>query len=131
MVHLTDELGTSRRWADEVTTTTYRSCLLHRFVKNEWRVLSSQTIGVEFATKIIKVGTGARRKRIKLQVRLSSLLCDLAFSCHFNDDGFPSAETDTTSFSPYSSGIPPARNVSDPSPGPTTAAPPVPSSSTT
>lgn len=46
-----------------------RSCLLHRFVKNEWRVLSSQTIGVEFATKIIKVGTGARRKRIKLQVR--------------------------------------------------------------
>lgn len=43
--------------------------MLHRFVKNEWRVLSSQTIGVEFATKIIKVGTGARRKRIKLQVR--------------------------------------------------------------
>lgn len=47
---------------------TGKSCLLHRFVKNEWRVLSSQTIGVEFATKIIKVGTGARRKRIKLQV---------------------------------------------------------------
>lgn len=45
-----------------------RSCLLHRFVKNEWRILSSQTIGVEFASKIIKVGTGARRKRIKLQV---------------------------------------------------------------
>lgn len=45
-----------------------RSCLLHRFVKNEWRMLSSQTIGVEFATKIIKVGSGARRKRIKLQV---------------------------------------------------------------
>lgn len=42
--------------------------MLHRFVKNEWRVLSSQTIGVEFASKIIKVGTGARRKRIKLQV---------------------------------------------------------------
>lgn len=32
-------------------------------------MLSSQTIGVEFASKIIKVGTGARRKRIKLQVR--------------------------------------------------------------
>ncbi|KAI1809888.1 P-loop containing nucleoside triphosphate hydrolase protein [Poronia punctata] len=47
---------------------TGKSCLLHRFVKNEWRVLSSQTIGVEFASKIIKVGTGARRKRIKLQV---------------------------------------------------------------
>ncbi|KAH8813343.1 GTP-binding protein ypt4 [Xylogone sp. PMI_703] len=45
-----------------------KSCLLHRFIKNEWRVLSSQTIGVEFATKIIRVGTGARRKRIKLQL---------------------------------------------------------------
>lgn len=45
-----------------------KSCLLHRIVKNEWRVLSSQTIGVEFASKIIKVGTGARRKRIKLQL---------------------------------------------------------------
>lgn len=32
------------------------------------RVLSSQTIGVEFASKIVKVGTGARRKRIKLQL---------------------------------------------------------------
>ena len=30
--------------------------------------MSSQTIGVEFASKIIKVGTGARRKRIKLQL---------------------------------------------------------------
>ncbi|KAF1985522.1 GTP-binding protein ypt4 [Aulographum hederae CBS 113979] len=45
-----------------------KSCLLHRFVKNEWRVLSSQTIGVEFASRIVKVGTGARRKRIKLQL---------------------------------------------------------------
>ncbi|CAK7200612.1 hypothetical protein SEUCBS139899_003310 [Sporothrix eucalyptigena] len=45
-----------------------KSCLLHRFVKNEWRVLSSQTIGVEFSSKIIKVGNGARRKRIKLQL---------------------------------------------------------------
>ncbi|KAJ6264471.1 hypothetical protein Dda_0617 [Drechslerella dactyloides] len=32
------------------------------------RILSSQTIGVEFSSKIIKVGTGARRKRIKLQL---------------------------------------------------------------
>jgi hypothetical protein len=32
------------------------------------RVLSSQTIGVEFASKIVKVGTGSRRKRIKFQV---------------------------------------------------------------
>ncbi|KAI9648054.1 hypothetical protein NHQ30_002682 [Ciborinia camelliae] len=45
-----------------------KSCLLHRFVKNEWRILSSQTIGVEFASKIIRVGTGTRRKRIKLQL---------------------------------------------------------------
>lgn len=51
-----------------------KSCLLHRFTKSEWRVLSSQTIGVEFASKIVKVGGpgdvrgGARRKRIKLQL---------------------------------------------------------------
>ncbi|KAF7888061.1 uncharacterized protein EAF02_002602 [Botrytis sinoallii] len=45
-----------------------KSCLLHRFVKNEWRILSSQTIGVEFASKIIRVGSGSRRKRIKLQL---------------------------------------------------------------
>lgn len=32
------------------------------------RVLSSQTIGVEFASKIVKVGTGLRRQRIKLQL---------------------------------------------------------------
>lgn len=31
-------------------------------------MLSSQTIGVEFANKIIKVGSGPRRKRIKLQL---------------------------------------------------------------
>ncbi len=37
------------------------------------RVLSSQTIGVEFASKIVRVGSGARRKRIKLQVRQCSL----------------------------------------------------------
>ncbi|KAI4199846.1 MAG: hypothetical protein LQ348_001816 [Seirophora lacunosa] len=45
-----------------------KSCLLHRIVKNEWRTLSSQTIGVEFASKIIKIGTGTGRKRIKLQL---------------------------------------------------------------
>ncbi|KAI5285407.1 hypothetical protein KEM54_000596 [Ascosphaera aggregata] len=32
------------------------------------RVLSSQTIGVEFSSKIVKIGTGPRRKRIKLQL---------------------------------------------------------------
>lgn len=45
-----------------------RSCLLHRFVKSEWRVLSSQTIGVEFSSKIVKIGTGANRRRVKLQL---------------------------------------------------------------
>ncbi|KAF2483718.1 P-loop containing nucleoside triphosphate hydrolase protein [Neohortaea acidophila] len=45
-----------------------KSCLLHRFVKGEWRVLSSQTIGVEFASRIVKVGTGTQRKRMKLQL---------------------------------------------------------------
>jgi len=47
---------------------TGKSCLLHRFIKEEWKALSSHTIGVEFANKIIKLGSGARRKRIKLQV---------------------------------------------------------------
>ena len=45
-----------------------KSCLLHRFVKSEWRILSSQTIGVEFSSKIVKVGSGASRRRIKLQL---------------------------------------------------------------
>jgi len=45
-----------------------RSCLLHRFIRDEWKALSSHTIGVEFANKIIKVGSGTRRKRMKLQV---------------------------------------------------------------
>ncbi|CAI7581557.1 unnamed protein product [Penicillium pancosmium] len=45
-----------------------KSCVLHRFVKNEWRILSSQTIGVEFASRIVKLGTGSRRRRIKLQL---------------------------------------------------------------
>lgn len=47
---------------------TGKSCLLHRFVKAEWRVLSSQTIGVEFSSKIVKVGSGSNRRRIKLQL---------------------------------------------------------------
>ncbi|KAL4762371.1 putative Ras family GTPase (Rab4b) [Aspergillus foveolatus] len=45
-----------------------KSCVLHRYVKNEWRVLSSQTIGVEFSSRIVKLGTGPRRTRIKLQL---------------------------------------------------------------
>ena len=42
--------------------------LLQRIDTLSGRVLSSQTIGVEFSSKIIKVGTGTRRKRIKLQL---------------------------------------------------------------
>ena len=45
-----------------------KSCLLHRFIKGEWRVLTSQTIGVEFASKIVKVGNQGSRKRVKLQL---------------------------------------------------------------
>ncbi|KAJ4316230.1 hypothetical protein N0V94_005578, partial [Neodidymelliopsis sp. IMI 364377] len=49
------------------------SCLLHRFVRDEWRVLSSQTIGVEFSSKIVhiadrKSSSLSNRKRIKLQL---------------------------------------------------------------
>ncbi|KAI4236263.1 MAG: hypothetical protein L6R40_006201 [Gallowayella cf. fulva] len=40
----------------------------HVRLSGEGRILSSQTIGVEFASKIIKIGTGARRKRVKLQL---------------------------------------------------------------
>jgi GTPase SAR1 family protein len=50
--------------------TVCRSCLLHRFIRDEWKSLSSHTIGVEFANKIIKLGSGARRKRMKLQVSI-------------------------------------------------------------
>ncbi|KAF2680979.1 ras-domain-containing protein [Lentithecium fluviatile CBS 122367] len=49
-----------------------KSCLLHRFVKNEWKILSSQTIGVEFASKIVHINprdpSRGSRKRIKLQL---------------------------------------------------------------
>ncbi|KAF2868819.1 P-loop containing nucleoside triphosphate hydrolase protein [Massariosphaeria phaeospora] len=46
-----------------------KSCILHRFVKNEWRILSSQTIGVEFSSKIVHINpTSSARKRIKLQL---------------------------------------------------------------
>jgi|SRR5687767_13193217 hypothetical protein len=95
-----------------------RSCLLHRFVKNEWRVLSSQTIGVEFASKIIKVGTGARRKRIKLQVSVLAQL-DMQCGCSLTDHVL------------YSSGILLVPNDSDPFRDLTIAAPPARFSSTT
>jgi len=49
--------------------------MLHRFVNNSWKILSSQTIGVEFASKIVHIvprehhgGASGPRKRIKLQL---------------------------------------------------------------
>lgn len=45
-----------------------KTCMLHRFVKDEFRTLSSHTIGVEFSSKVVKLGVGARKKRIKLQL---------------------------------------------------------------
>lgn len=122
---------------------TGKSCLLHRFVKSEWRVLSSQTIGVEFATKIIKVGTGARRKRIKLQVSpfFLSLLIPLSLDTgllvcfpiieEWEKGVQPAYMSLTLPFPINSSGIQPAPSASAPSLAPTIAAPPAPSSSTT
>ncbi|KAF5118222.1 hypothetical protein DV454_000703 [Geotrichum candidum] len=46
-----------------------KSCILHRFVKGEWKVLTSQTVGVEFASKIVRIGPGGDSvKRMKLQL---------------------------------------------------------------
>lgn len=42
--------------------------LIESYLTCPGRVLSSQTIGVEFSSKIVKVGSGSRRKRIKLQL---------------------------------------------------------------
>lgn len=47
---------------------TGKSCLLHRFVEGDWRIMTSQTIGVEFSSKIIKVGEGSNKRNIKLQL---------------------------------------------------------------
>jgi len=55
--------------------------LLHRFIRDEWKALSSHTIGVEFANKIIKVGSGTRRKRLKLQVLHFGVTLGLTVSC--------------------------------------------------
>jgi small GTP-binding protein len=45
-----------------------KSCILHRFVQEEWKVLTSQTIGVEFSSKIVKVGQGPTKRNLKLQL---------------------------------------------------------------
>ena len=41
-----------------------KSCLLHQFVENKFKKGSAHTIGVEFGSKIIKVGG----RQIKLQI---------------------------------------------------------------
>ncbi|KAF8312410.1 ras-domain-containing protein [Cantharellus anzutake] len=43
---------------------TGKSCLLHHFVRNTFREQSAHTIGVEFASRIVKIGD----RRIKLQL---------------------------------------------------------------
>ncbi|GME95779.1 unnamed protein product [[Candida] boidinii] len=46
-----------------------KSSILHRFVKGEWNVLTSQTIGVEFSSKIIDIGASLLDSvRLKLQL---------------------------------------------------------------
>eukprot|EP00743_Colponemidia_sp_Colp-15_P001733 GILK01001893.1.p1 GENE.GILK01001893.1~~GILK01001893.1.p1 ORF type:complete len:219 (-),score=21.88 GILK01001893.1:165-788(-) len=45
-------------------TGTGKSCLLHQFIENKFKKGSSHTIGVEFGSKILKVGD----KTIKLQI---------------------------------------------------------------
>ncbi|KAJ4292648.1 hypothetical protein N0V90_009311 [Kalmusia sp. IMI 367209] len=46
--------------------------MLHRFINSSWKILSSQTIGVEFASKIVHIQprdpSRGPRKRIKLQL---------------------------------------------------------------
>lgn len=41
-----------------------KSCLIHQFITNKFKKLSSHTIGVEFGSKIVDIGT----KRIKFQI---------------------------------------------------------------
>ncbi|PNS15186.1 hypothetical protein CAC42_8187 [Sphaceloma murrayae] len=45
-----------------------KTSLLHHFLHSTPLLLSSQTIGVEFASKILVLGTGGRTRRIKLQL---------------------------------------------------------------
>lgn len=43
-------------------------CILHRFIKNEWNILASQTIGVEFSSKIVSIGPLSNHVKMKLQL---------------------------------------------------------------
>lgn len=46
-----------------------KSCILRRFVKGDWNVLTSQTIGVEFSSKTITVGT-TDNNTVKMKLQL-------------------------------------------------------------
>lgn len=60
------------RASENANRITHRSCMLHRFINNSWKILSTQTIGVEFASKIVHIHprdpSRGTRKRIKLQL---------------------------------------------------------------
>ncbi|KNE65280.1 small GTP-binding protein domain [Allomyces macrogynus ATCC 38327] len=43
---------------------TGKSCMLHRFIENKFKTTSSHTIGVEFGSKIVSLGT----QRVKAQI---------------------------------------------------------------
>jgi hypothetical protein len=78
-------------------------------VKSEWRVLSSQTIGVEFASKIIRVGTGSRRKRIKLQVRGHSIFLTRNRAKSFSSFGIQQEQNDSAPFQDHTTVVLPAQ----------------------
>lgn len=45
-------------------SSTGKTCLLHKFIKNDFNIISSQTIGVEFSSKIVTIGD----TKVKLQL---------------------------------------------------------------
>ncbi|EEB09162.1 GTPase Ypt4 [Schizosaccharomyces japonicus yFS275] len=47
---------------------TGKSCLLKRFVDNEWCDNIRHTVGIDFASKVLKIGSESQCKRIKLQL---------------------------------------------------------------
>lgn len=58
-----------------------KSCLLSRFTRNEFDIESKSTIGVEFATRSIKVGG----KTVKAQVSVINLYYKFVFrNLHFS-----------------------------------------------
>ncbi|GMM33829.1 hypothetical protein DASC09_011540 [Saccharomycopsis crataegensis] len=47
-----------------------KSCILHRFIRGDWNVLASQTIGVEFSSKIISIGPSPSPNNINMKLQL-------------------------------------------------------------